>query len=303
MKVIIPTALTLLSGSVPETDVTDGPEWNATTAYGPDDVVRRKHVRYKSILIGANKGTDPETSHEGISAAWRKLGATNRHALLDDFLHTQTVAAGATSLSFSVPFNRCTSFALLNVDAAEVHVRVRDDTGDVFYENRYLMTADLTSFSAFQYCFYPISAARDIVATEVPMPILGTLEVTLTATENPAVGQVVCGRSHSIGQTQADAEVGETDYSRRQTDQYGVTTFLKGASAGNMDLNIYLHPEESDAVKRILTDLRATPALWVGDNSDQGHQALTLWGWREDFRLRYAGPNKMELRLSVQGLI
>ncbi|WP_418662019.1 hypothetical protein [Alistipes communis] len=303
MKVVIPTPLTVLSNTVPETDAADGPEWDAATTYGPDDVVRRHHVRYKSIIIGANKGADPETSHDGLTAKWRRLGMTNRHALLDDFLNTQTVARGETSLTFSVPFSRCTSFALLNMDAAEVHVKVCDDTGDVFYENHHLMTADLTSFSAFQYCFYPISAGRDIVATEVPMPILGTLEVTLTATENPAIGQVVCGRSHSIGQTQHDAEVGETDYSRRQTDQFGVTTFVKGASAGNMDLNIYLHPERSDAVNRILSDLRATPALWVGDNSDQGHQALTIWGWREDFRLRYAGPNNMELRLSVQGLI
>lgn len=303
MKVIIPTVLSVLSSTVPEKDAEDGPEWDPAATYGPDDVVRRNHARYKSITSAANRGADPETSHEGISAKWRKLGATNRHALVDDFLHTRTIARGETSMTFSVPFNRCTSFALLNVEAAEVHVRVCDDTGDVFYENHFMMTEDLTSFSAFRYCFYPLGAAHDVVATEVPMPILGTLEVTLTATENPAIGQVVCGRSHSIGQTQQDAEVGETDYSRRQTDQYGVTTFIKGASAGNMDLNIYLHPEQSDAVKRILSDLRATPALWVGDNSDQGHQALTIWGWRDDYRLRYAGPSKMELRLSIQGLI
>lgn len=135
------------------------------------------------------------------------------------------------------------------------------------------------------------------------MPILGTLEVTLSGIEDPAIGHVVCGRTSVLGKTKYGAEVGETDYSRKETDEFGVTTFIRRASASNMSLPLYLHPDQSDAVKRILTNLRATPALWVGDNRDEGFEALTIWGWKEEHRLVYAGLNEIEFKLDIQGLI
>lgn len=303
MKVVTPIKLDVLESTVAETDDGDGVLWNASTNYAKNARVRYEHNRYIS-LADSNKGNTPQPKYsDPLLTKWRNLGPTNRYALIDDTVGTQTVATGATSMRFVMPFNRCTSFGLLNVDAAFVSVLVKDDSGDVFFQRDYTMTADLTSFSAYQYCFYPIVASHDLVATEVPMPILGTLEVTLSGIEDPAIGHVVCGRTSVLGKTKYGAEVGETDYSRKETDEFGATTFIRRASASNMSLPLYLHPDQSDAVKRILTNLRATPALWVGDNRDEGFEALTIWGWKEEHRLVYAGPNEMEFKLDIQGLI
>ena len=302
MKVVIPNTLEIVSSSITESDAQDGPLWSASTTYALGALVRKNHKRYAS-LADSNTGNDPAASSPSISAKWRYLGATNLYACIDDFVDTQTVAAeGATSLTLTVPFNRATAFGLLNVNAAAVSVLIKDDQDDVYYTADYNMVADLTSFSAYQYCFYPIRAAHEIVATDVPMPILGSMRVTLTGNA-PAIGHIVAGRTHYIGETEYKASVGELDYSTKKTDEFGVTTFIRRSYASRMSLPIYLHPSELDAVGRVMRDVRATPCLWIGDNRDNGHAALTVYGWKEDYRSVFSGPNQIEMSLEIQGLI
>lgn len=303
MKVIQPNTLTIVSSSLAESDATDGPEWASGTTYAARALVRYQHKRYASI-VASNVGNNPASTSTGtLNDKWRLLGATNLYACIDDTVSTQTVLDGIDqTMTITVPFSRATSFGLLNVDAAEVHVVVKDDQGDIYFDKTYSMTKDLTSFSAYQYCFYPLEAAHEIVETEVPMPVIGTLTVTLSG-NNLGIGHVVNGRAFTIGQTKYSAYVGETDYSRKVTDDFGVTTFVKRAYAATMSLPIYLHPDNSDGVIKIMHDIRATPSLFIGDNRDEGFQSLTIYGWKEDFRMVYAGPNEMEFTLDIQGLI
>ncbi len=303
MKVIQPNTLTIVSSSLAESDATDGPEWAAGTTYAAGALFRYQHKRYASI-VASNVGNNPASTSTGtLYDKWRLLGATNLYACIDDTVSTQTVLDGIDqTLTITVPFSRATSSGLLNVDAAEVHVVVKDDQGDIYFDKTYSMTKDLASFSAYQYCFYPLETAHEIVETEVPMPVIGTLTVTLTG-NNLGIGHIVNGRAFTIGQTKYSASVGETDYSRKITDDFGVTTFVKRAYAATMSLPIYLHPDNSDGVIKIMHDIRATPSLFIGDNRDTGFQSLTIYGWKEDFRMVYAGPNEMEFTLDIQGLI
>ena len=119
----------------------------------------------------------------------------------------------------------------------------------------------------------------------------------------PAIGHVVVGVSHYIGDTKPDAETKVTDYSRKIVDDFGVATLVKRPFARRISLPIYLHPDQSDYVADILTSLRAKPCVWVGDNRDEGYTALTVYGWIEDWRSVYSGPYEQQLALDIQGLI
>lgn len=306
MKVVPPASLTLIESSVSESDAVDSPLWSASTTYAAGDRVRRDHVRYESLISG-NVGKDPaKTSLGGLSDAWRTLGATNPYAMLDDFVDTQTEATapeGEVSLSFAVPFTRCTAFALLNVDAARAEIVITDEDNVPQVNMTFGLVEDIGSLSPFDYLFAEVDSRRSVIVTGLPLYLPGTLRVTLYATERAGIGHVVCGRELDIGWTKWGAGVGETDYSRKSTNDFGVTTLIKRPSAATESLDLYLHPDRADAVKRILTSLRATPALWIADNFGEGTEALTVYGWREDFRLVYAGPNEMQFKLEIQGLI
>lgn len=303
MKVVIPNKLDVLESSALETDALDGSAWNVATAYAMDARVRHNHVRY--IAIAENTDKQPDLHCKGTEAAWIRLGPTNRYAMIDDLVSTQTVApAGETELSFTVPFNRATSFALLNLYASDVAVVIRDDQGEVFFEREYSMVEDLTSFSLFQYCFYPIEASSLVMAANVPMPILGSLQVTLRAAESPAIGHVVAGRAYYVGQTQYGAGIGELDYSRKVTDDFGVTEFIPRGYANSMSLSLFVESGRFDATARLMKQMRALPSLWIGDNSDDTRlESLIVYGWKQDFRQVYEDYGKVMATLEISGLI
>ena len=306
-KVIGPNALTLTACSIAESDADDGATWSSTTTYAADAPVRYNHVRYQS-LAASNVGKDPsvEANNSGTAAVWRKLGATGPYKMLDYFVETQTIGTAGTPLTFTVPFDHANSFALFNLSADTVTVKITDGPGGdgVLFEETIEMVADIGSYSLYDYCFSRIKNTTDIVRSDIVYGVGGTLEVTVVAgTQTPSVGHVVVGVALQIGKTKFNAESRVTDYSKKTVDDFGVATLVPRSFAKRTSLPIYLHPDQSDYVAGILTSLRAKPCVWVGDNRDDGYNALTVFGWIEDWRSVYSGPNEQQLSVDIQGLI
>ena len=306
-KVIEPNTLTLSACSIAESDAVDGATWDSTTTYAKDAPVRYNHVKYKSAVDG-NVGNDPSLTENntGTDLKWRKIGATAPYLMLDDFVETQTVGVMGSPLTFTVPFDHANSFSLLNLVADSVSVKITDGEGGdgVLFEKTYTLIEDNRSLSLYEYNFSRIKNTTSIIAADLAYGVGGTLEVTVNSeAQPPAMGHVVVGVSHYIGDTKPDAETKVTDYSRKIVDDFGVATLVKRSFARRISLPIYLHPDQSDYVADILTSLRAKPCVWVGDNRDEGYTALTVYGWIEDWRSVYSGPNEQQLSVDIQGLI
>lgn len=303
-KVIKPNKLEILECSVAESDDVDGVTWNASSTYSQGQKVRYEHVSYES-LADSNKGNKPSETWSGTEAKWKKIGATMPWRMLDDFVETKTSGPEGQPLTFTVPFSRATAFALLNLEGDTVHVTVTDDDEGVFFEQTYSIVKDIGDFSLYSYNFDEIEAVDTLLATDIPMPISGTLAVEIDPGSGftASVGHVIVGRDRFLGSTLYDVEVGITDYSKKETDTFGVTTFVRRSYAKRASLELYLHPRQSDFVASTLQDLRATPAVWIGDNTDSGYTSLTIFGWVEDWRSVYSGPNEQQLSVDVQGLI
>ena len=306
-KVIDPNTLTLTACSIAESDAVDGATWNSTTTYALDAFVRYNHVRYQS-LVASNVGNDPsvEANTSGTDKKWRILGATWPYKMLDYFVETQTVGTEGTPLTFTVPFDHANSFALFNLSADTVTVKITDGPGGdgVLFEETIEMVTDIGSYSLYDYCFSRIKNTTDIVRSDIVYGVGGTLEVTVVAgTQTPSVGHVVVGVALQIGKTKFNAESRVTDYSKKTVDDFGVATLVPRSFAKRTSLPIYLHPDQSDYVAGILTSLRSRPCVWVGDNRDDGYNALTVFGWIEDWRSVYSGPNEQQLSVDIQGLI
>ena len=306
MKIIVPNELTLTQCSVTETNAVDGVLWNASTTYSQGTKVRYNHVTYTS-LVNSNTGNVPANTYSGIVAKWEKNGATMPYRMLDAYVDTQTVAAVGESLTFTVPFNRASAFALLNMEGTSAHVVITDTLNDeVLYDKEFVLLSDIRRWSFFDYCYEPLVGVNLFIRTGLPLAITGTMSVEITNGAGSAlakVGHVVVGRDRYVGMTKYDAEVGIVDYSRKTTDEFGVTTLVRRSFAKTASLPVYLHPDESDGVTQILQEIRAMPCIFQGDNQDEGYKVLTVFGWLEDWRHVYAGPNEVELKLDIQGLI
>ena len=109
MKIVIPNAIDLVSSTVPENDEA---AWVQGQSYGEGAKVLRQHYIYESL--STSNTSDPLSASSGISAKWRKLRASNRWAMFDDAISTQTVAGtGTDELTVTVRFDYCTCFACL----------------------------------------------------------------------------------------------------------------------------------------------------------------------------------------------
>lgn len=308
MKLIIPNTIKdFLSCSVSESDSEDGAVWSSGTTYAKDARVRHEHVSYTS-LADSNKGNDPGKTYSGDEAKWKRLEATGPYKMLDEFVETQTKGPKGGTLSFCVPYDRADAFALLNIQGFSAHVTIYDldENNEIIFDEELNLIRDIFHLSLYEYNYTPISAVTRIVRTDLPLVINGKLCVELDAGAEeiePAVGHVVVGRQHELGWTEYGAEVGFTDYSKKLVDDFGVTRFVRRSSSNRTSLPIYLHPDSMDYVAETLNSVRSMPCLWVGDNDDFGKQCLTVYGWMEDFRQVYNGPNEINLSLEIQGLI
>lgn len=107
------------------------------------------------------------------------------------------------------------------------------------------------------------------------------------------------GGTVDLGITEVSPTVGITDYSRRVTDDFGVTTVVRRGFARRMSLRFALDYTAVDAVQAQLADLRATPALWVADDR---YRALAIRGIFKDFDIDLAVPPQSYCSLTVDGL-
>lgn len=107
------------------------------------------------------------------------------------------------------------------------------------------------------------------------------------------------GVSFEIGETEASPTIGITDFSRRETDPFGVTSVVERAFSRRLSVRLALPFEAVDTVQRTLADLRATVATWIADDRSRW---LSARGYFKDFQIDHAVPPLSFCTLSVEGL-
>ena len=107
------------------------------------------------------------------------------------------------------------------------------------------------------------------------------------------------GSAIDLGATGTTPTVGIIDYSRRVTDDFGVTTVVERGFARTMSVRLAVPFELADEAQRNLARLRSTPAMWVADDR---FASLAFRGFYKDFSIDVAMPPLSYCTLTVEGL-
>jgi hypothetical protein len=258
MQIIEPVSITdamLVSSSLPETDYA---AWNAGTAYAVGDRAIRAttHSVYLRLVAGTT-ATAPELD----TANWQRVGPTNRWAMFDQA--TGTASSGATSITFTIAPGLVRALALLDVDASSVDVVVTDGATTVYSRTVSLSAGDgVTDW--YDYFFAPIVLRRTLVLTDLPPYATGQITITLHGGGTVNVGTVVAGTLYELGGTRYGMSLGVVDYSKKDTDEFGVTTLVERPFAKRMTVPLAINPGAVDEVARRLQTLRARNVVWIG---------------------------------------
>lgn len=304
MNVLEPNILAYdaITSSIPEDSAQ---VWSASETYAKDDVVRLGMYLYTS-LQASNAGHSPPETLSGIDAWWKRNGVTNRGAMFDDHLYTQTIAPeGTTEITVSVPWDRGTSgFALLNVDGTQsIHATVTADDAQVVFDVTYDMIDGVDNWWDYYAGAWDYKAELvDLSSTPL---VAGTLTVTLTG-GRPAVGHMMVGTTWEPGATLYGATAEIKDYSVYNTNDFGELTVIQRNFVKLFNGELYLHPARADATFRRFINARAKFCLWMGDNrttAEGGHEALNVAGYFKSCPLVFAGPNECQYNLQIEGII
>jgi hypothetical protein len=293
MKVIKPVEFgeaNLIASSVPETDY---PAWNVATAYVTLDRVVLNHAIYEAAQDNTGKEPDAEPLY------WTLISATNRWLMFDTEVNTQTVVDDL--LQVTVAPGLINSMALLGLQATNLVVVGTDgDGGPEVYSHSQALEGSIVS-DWYQYFFEPFMPLTEVVLSDIPAYGNLRLQIGISAIGPVAVGAAVFGTAYDIGRTLIDPTAGIIDFSRKETSDTGTTRFQKRRYSRRMSHRLLVDNVMLERVYRLLSDLRATPCVWIGTDA-AGYGFFTVFGFYRDFSIEVAYTRNSFCSIEIEGL-
>lgn len=299
MKFIRPVSIgdaQFVSSTVAETDHA---AWSGATTYalGARCISTTSHRIYESVQAG-NLNHNPLTD-SGLW--WLDVGPTNRWAMLDRSVGTSTTGTALIAVTLA-PGAVIDSLALLDVTGALEARIVMTDGATTVYDQTASMhdTAPLASW--YDYFFEPFSGRSALVVSDLPAYSAGEITVTVTGDTSISIGTLALGSNIDVGKTQYGVRVGIIDYSRKETDEFGVTSVVERVYAKKIEAACIVDNNRIDYVAAQLANIRATPCVWVAGNDSASYESLLAYGFIKDWSLNIAYPKHSEFNLTIEGL-
>ena len=297
MKVITPVEFQtshLLSTTATETVATynEGTTYalGAKVIYGLDTI-------YES-LQNSNTGNTPSTS----PTFWLKVGPSNKYAMFDTEVGTQTTATSPLVVDIE-PGAITNSIAFLNVTGATtLQVDFYDEDGGTVVYTKTINMDNTPIVDWYMYFFEPYDYKTAVVLLDIPPYYTGVFRVTITGAGTVGVGAIVYGNFAQIGDTQYGVTLGNRDYSVKNTDEFGNTTFVKRAYSKRMEPIVFIDNSRLRYVNNVLDKVRSTPTVWVATDYEE-YDPLIVYGFYRDYDIDVAYPTASLVRLSIEGLI
>lgn len=300
MRVIKPIVIgeaQLVSSNVPETDY---PAWSATATYAIGDRVILDHQVWEAVsAVPAGVKPGAEVVDKDNPAKWNLIGATNRWRMFDNKVESLTTNPGSVEVTIR-PGAVVNSLALFNLKGRSVTVSMVDPLeGEVYRKEISLVDAGVTNWH--DWFFEPIGRRTDLVVLD--MPAYGSADIVVTidaGSATAAAGHVVIGSIRSIGTALYGSSVGINDYSRKSTDEFGNTVVIQRSFSNRAEFDVSLDTSDVTRVRRLLAELRATPVVWIGEET---YEATILFGFYKDFQIVFSGPTVSDCSITVEGVI
>lgn len=271
--------------------------WVAGTNYPKDAEVNYLNSIYVS-LQAANLGKTPDTE----PTWWLRKSANNSYSMFDEFVNTRTVKASPLTVQVKPGgiFNSVAFFNLVGVKT--IALSITDGVGMPEVYSQSFDLDDTVIIDWYMYFFEPYDLRTDFVVLELPPHINGVINCTFSGDTTQEVGNMVFGNLYEIGKTQYGATLGIRDYSSKNTNAFGITTFTQRAFSKRMEANVYVENSNLRYVQKLLEEVRAVPSVWIG-SSEQGYDVLNVYGYYRDFNIEIPYPNNSFCRLEIEGLI
>ena len=297
--VVQPLAITDSMVSAPNTNVpeTDYAAWSSATTYALDArvILTSTHKIYQS-LQASNLNKDPTTQ----SLWWVEVSPTNKWALFDAAVSTQTKQASYIKYTLT-PGQTFNAIAALNLtNATQIVITVTSASAGVVYSKTVDVSPVPASSSWWDWFFGVKRAQTQCVLVDLPSYPDTTIRFELYGGTSLAVGVLLIGQQRAFGAgIKYGAKVGIQDYSRKEKNDFGDTVLVQRAFAKRADFELMVDAGEVDSLQNFLSDVRATPCLWIGSAE---YEATIVFGFYKNFDILISYPTSSDCSLQIEGL-
>ena len=295
-------------------DPTNKTQFNLTATFGGGNDAL---INTTTAGSGTHKltitSTVPSTRLTGAGPLWIDLGPTNRHAMFDSIVSTGTTLTTSTSqpaMLVTVSPGVCNGVATMDVTGVSSvtcemfdSATVFDDTTRVFTETKTLDNTYISNW--YEYFFEPFDVFTDLLFGPLPPFPSATVKLTFTPTSvgtTISCGAALYGTTVELGEVEYGATAGITDYSRKETDEFGVTTLVERGFAKYASYNIQVENSQLRRVFSTLAALRATPAVWVATD-DYLMTPLNTYGPPKDWGVNVQYYGYSSFSIEIMGML
>lgn len=296
MRYIVPTTITdaaLVASSLPEDDQ---PAWNAATTYAVGDRVLRAttHAVYERLVAGTTAGAP-----EADAVNWVRVGPSNRWAMFDGAVGTYSAAP--SSISFTIAPGTVRGLALLDLDIEGATVTMSVGGRTIYTRSFQPIQTQEDCDNWYDYFFEAVQRRSALILDDLPPYSDGQITITLTGSAaGISIGSCVVGPVYRLGDVLAAPRIGITDYSKKDTDEFGTTSVAQRGYARRMSADVVLPSSNVDVATARLARVRAKPVVWVASRL---FDSLIVYGWLKDWSVSIPGLINSTCSLEVEGLV
>lgn len=275
-------------------------EWLVSTTYALDAIVWYGTRLWKSAA-GGHVGVVPGTD----ASKWVDFGPRNKFAMFDDEVQTQSVVPSGDMQIVLYPNKIFNSLALMNIQGNTLRIRIQDDypIGNNILDTGVVSLDNTSMANWYDYFFEEYDFRTYFTLTDIPPYSNARIIIDLDSASEVKIGHVAYGNYYDLGLTQYGAAFGIKDFSIKDTDDFGITTFTPRAFSKRVDTQLWIDNRDITKVTKVLSDVRATPCVWIGSSVDNINEVLTVFGFYREFETTINYPTVSMCRLSIEGLI
>lgn len=271
--------------------------WDSSTSYSTDDIVIYKKDDDFYYLFQSMK--DDNDSEPTTNIDWYELTTQNAYKAFDIYLNTHTTAKD--SLSIWLDLTKCNYTALLSLLGEKIRIRAYSSSMEKLDDIEIDLVTNIEGWE--DYFYGDLDEFLSSVFEDITYSYTGYLRVDLTGSQNPILlGKALVGYKKELGATLLGLRGSITDYSTKETDDYGNIYLKQGAYAIESSGRIMVDNNNLDYLFRKLASLRATPVLWLSGAEDT-YKTLNTYGYYKDFSIIFDNNVTSTCDLTIQGII
>lgn len=283
------------------TAIEQNPLWDPGVTYPKDAMVVWVHADGAAVIyyiyqsLVSNNATEPGTD----LLAWLEIGPCNKCAMFDGRVSTRTEAVSPLVVVLE-PGDITSNLGLLNLIGNSLTVEMLVGGEVIYTQTVSLLGAEISDW--WSYYFTPDEQVTLALFDSLPAFYNQQLRITLTGLGTVAIGHCVFGTRQDIGELQYGAQANVVDYSRKVTDEFGVTSFVERDYADEFSGQLLVQNAQLSSIKRLLRRLRATPTLYVGSSDERFRELFVAFGWVRSHRIAVPYTNESLLDIEIGAL-